>query len=392
MNKQLILKVAALCLVCSIVTGVVVYAQTSTLQTIGLGPLNNASVTVFTDGSNYYAKTGYGEIISADTDATTVIQDAIDDTYGAGGIVFCMAGTYYITDTIELYSGITLMGEGFGYSGAAGTNILTRWYLDDAADCIMMEAAGEKAGSTYPYAIYNMYFVGNRDEQTSDYDLIDLQWGTDGVIEGCAFDDAGRFGLLIRNCRLSNCYFAGCGSSGVYSIADDIITENLFAANCIDSDYNEGQVAAHNAHDIISYNQVFESPLSYGINCYGAVSQQIIGNRIDGNYLTGIYLVNGGNHTVTSNHVFCNSAYGSGSYPGIYLNGAIDCVVSNNICNNEYTGYLDNYQAGIWETGAADYNMLIGNIVRGSVDGYILTVGAHTQAHLFYNDTTTWVS
>jgi len=61
-------------------------------------------VTKAKDGSD-------GSIASSDTDASTVIQNAIDALPLEGGLIFLKAGTYTLTSTIELIKqNITLTG------------------------------------------------------------------------------------------------------------------------------------------------------------------------------------------------------------------------------------------------------------------------------------------
>lgn len=111
MNKTLIIKVIALCFLCSLITGIVVYAATpSTAVTISAGHYPNAtSYTIFKDGSTYYAKNSYGAIIYSGTNATTVFQAIFDlnpDT------VLIKEGTYDL-NSIEIDSHCHITGEGW---------------------------------------------------------------------------------------------------------------------------------------------------------------------------------------------------------------------------------------------------------------------------------------
>lgn len=90
-----------------------------------------ASYVIFKDSSNCYARNGTtGEITYSSTDASTVINLAINDTDTSptsdgspGGKVFITAGEYLLTTPIFILRAyINLEGEGFGYwdEGAEG--------------------------------------------------------------------------------------------------------------------------------------------------------------------------------------------------------------------------------------------------------------------------------
>lgn len=112
----------ALCLLSSLITGIAVYAtSTPQIMTISGGSYpGNSTVTVWRDGNlNYFAKNLYGVIIAADTDASTVIQYAIDyaagDEFGTlSGSVYIQKGTYNITTTLTVpdSSNLVIYGDG----------------------------------------------------------------------------------------------------------------------------------------------------------------------------------------------------------------------------------------------------------------------------------------
>ena len=72
------------------------------------------SYIVWTDGTNVYARNcTTGKIDFSGTDASDVIQSAINSMVNSGGgKIFVKAGTYILTRAIRLYSNMTLEGEG----------------------------------------------------------------------------------------------------------------------------------------------------------------------------------------------------------------------------------------------------------------------------------------
>jgi hypothetical protein len=72
------------------------------------------SYIVFTDGANYYARNGStGQVDFSGTDASTVIQNAIN-ALGNGGKILIKAGTYSIVTPLALKSNTVISGEGPG--------------------------------------------------------------------------------------------------------------------------------------------------------------------------------------------------------------------------------------------------------------------------------------
>lgn len=114
MNKTLILNIVGLCLVCSLLTGIIVYASVPTnIMTLGGGNYpGGPSFTVDLDGSTIYAKNSYGTITSYDSDASTVIQECIDDSDCFS--VYVKAGTYELETGVVIDKRIVFYGDGEG--------------------------------------------------------------------------------------------------------------------------------------------------------------------------------------------------------------------------------------------------------------------------------------
>lgn len=81
-------------------------------------PHNTADYIIFKDkDGTVYAKNGKtGKIEFKGTDASDVIQNAIDNLYSqGGGTISFLAGTYEINDSITLKDGIIIQGSGWSY-------------------------------------------------------------------------------------------------------------------------------------------------------------------------------------------------------------------------------------------------------------------------------------
>lgn len=104
-----------------------VLAQTPTgTLWITPGPYpGTASYTIWRDGANYFAKDEYGELAYSGTNASGVIQSAIDAANSAatrGGEVFIEQGTYLLAYHITFAKRVTIRGEGMNATILRGTN------------------------------------------------------------------------------------------------------------------------------------------------------------------------------------------------------------------------------------------------------------------------------
>jgi len=117
-EKQVSLKWAiALVLIACLVSSSIVYyvfaVSPSSTFTISSGVYPGApSYTVWREGSNYFAKDANGEIDYSGTNASYVIESAIN-ALTAGGKIFIKAGTYILSATLNLVNNLILEGEGF---------------------------------------------------------------------------------------------------------------------------------------------------------------------------------------------------------------------------------------------------------------------------------------
>jgi len=146
------------------------------LNALDDGLLKHASgvVAKATAGADYaaasiYTVTDWGVAGDGVTDDTTAIQYVINtvDTLG-GGPVYFPAGTYLISDTLDLPSLVTLEGQGHGVS------IIK---LDDSSNCAMLKSENfdsltgqdkwlTSAGVAYGFGLENLTFDANKAGQS----------------------------------------------------------------------------------------------------------------------------------------------------------------------------------------------------------------------------------
>lgn len=166
MNKALMLKILGLCLACSLLTGIAVYATApSNIMTFSGGTFPGApSYSISKVGSSYYAKNQNGETEFSDAlDASNVILDCIEALGTSGGEIRFGKGTYYCYTQLEIdvsdYRNWALVGEeisvDYGLTETFGT-ILFKRFNGDLFD--IYSSTG--SNPSYPWKIANMELVG----------------------------------------------------------------------------------------------------------------------------------------------------------------------------------------------------------------------------------------
>jgi parallel beta-helix repeat protein len=273
----------------------------------------DVSYIVFTDGSRYYAKNGStGMIEYSDTDATKVIQYAINEANKVGGgRILVKRGRYNLSWRLELINvnNIVLEGEGFGTELVATTKTMVV-YTRDANNIV----------------IRNMKLVGN----TTDYALatVAINGGMNIVVEGCEITNGGHNGLII-----------GHRIVGVDPPPSTTTTNVLIRGNYIHDNYDDAIDIAISAENIV-----------------------IEGNYIVSNQYIGISLTPTTNQVVRRVVIRGNVIKKSWQTDGIVLQGYIEgAVVEGNI--------IEEVRIGIWvgEVPGTYRDIVVkGNIVRST--------------------------
>lgn len=166
-----------------------------------------ADYIIYKDGSNIIVvngTTGKKELVN--TDASTVIQYAIDNIPVQGGLVFIKEGTYTITTKITLCRNLMLAGAGGIYSGA--TDLVLDNGVDD--DIIYYQPGSAEVSNI---TIRDISLNGNRTNQASGHGI---HFGTNAG--DCAFIRVGikyvkehaiylqyAWGHMITNCIVEYC-------------------------------------------------------------------------------------------------------------------------------------------------------------------------------------------
>jgi len=216
-----------------------------------------ASYVIFTDGTNVYAMNGStGRIESQDTNASWVIQQAIDTAYSnGGGKIFIKAGTYEINYEIKLKDNIFIQGEKQTILKMMNKSIncLHVWYKNNVTiSGIQIDGNRENIGNQTGDSIGNGIRV-----EGSENIVISNVFSFNCPAHGIFLYNAGN-NIIVDKCILKNNWFRGIHShgGGKHIIVSNIIaTENKYGGIflCYDADTD---VTLTNS---ISYNNCDEA-------------------------------------------------------------------------------------------------------------------------------------
>jgi parallel beta-helix repeat protein len=382
-------------------------------------------------GNLFVAQDGSGRIRHSGADAFTVIQSAIN-TLTAGGKIFIKEGVYPLSSPLRPTSGITLEGV-YGKTVFQGTkndrlvlnanpvdpsqsrvdgNIVLRNLVFDMNN---YSAEAVNLVSVYDSLVENCIFKN----VAGSNEGLDLDNCYNIVIRGCDFYNIGGGAVHVsdayagftnyRGCdyvSVVDCYARNCGKTrpiAAYSTYTrstaiggglHIRFVNCRAYDCYQGFNDDIELSGGGYTEII--NPTVDTTTYRGIAIVGVGKARIIGGTVRNSGSHGIY-VN------TNENVIMGVKVEKSTYHGISLYRASHNVIIGNVLKNNgsdginlsddgVTACLDNLiignrcyddQAtktqdyGIREAGIGNYNIIVGNDVRGNI--YTISkVGANT--------------
>jgi len=307
-----------------------------------------ASYIVFTEGDKYYAKNGStGTIEYSDTNASNVIQYAIDSLVGKWGTVVLAPGIYRLSRTITMYPGIGLRGfyagwsngsEGFGtiLTGNSNAPIIKvvnhPSYKDIQLYTVFPYISELMITSTAPSGSSNNHGIYISSENGAIYDMYIRN-------------------VMVAWCKGHGLYISG---GGKYYIVD-----SYFEGNALDGIYIDHAWLVH-----IINNYIYGNRMGIRITPTDNFTQvKIIGNTIHGNNQHGIFAY----PSVTSGHVIIigNTIGRSGSdsgYRNIYLVKVANFIIAHNTLYDDRSSPVTAYHIAIQD--ASSGGVIEGNIFR----------------------------
>ena len=272
-------------------------------------------------GGPYFAKDSNGEIEFSGTNASYVIQSAID-ALTDGGKIFIKAGLYSQTSDIIINNknSVSIIAEK-GVELRVGADLTSQIKVTGTCSNILiygLELNGSK--NSYAMSEANIYFDGTVTDSTisncyiHDYDKVAIQ-----LDDGC-----NRNKILNNRIINGNASYAGGAAIKVFRCKDLTIQDNNLQTGYdgihVDSEYD--QIARHK----IIHNYIYNFSDS-GIDLPDSRFCRVIDNTVEGNDVTDEgFDCDGGSDNIISFNTFRGcTARGVGTY------NAHNMTISNNI-------------------------------------------------------------
>ena len=283
---------------------------------------------IFKDGNLVRAKNGRtGEIEFSDTDAATVIQNAID-SLDEGGTVFIRSGFYKLYDSITLKPFVVLEGEGADLQGQRGT-FLRGYELQDHFI---------KTESKITVGIKNIAVSADTKTSASDVDAINVTLEDRSYIGHVVINGAAHRGLkvntgsgvfLVEFIRMSNCIKSGA----VFEWCSDAVIRYIDGTGGKDEEsiglhiYGGGNIRVYNVAIYLT---------TVGGMLYHVRDIDLIGCRFNDNTTHGLKITTSNTKNV---RVIGGSSLRNGGH-GYYISDGEDIsLIGTKAYNNQGNGY-----------------------------------------------------
>jgi len=164
----------------------------------------------------------------------------------------------------------------------------------------------------------------------------------------------------------------GCDTDGInISYTNDLYDLDLYSEgnDGISIAFYDSGNAVYHPHAYNNYGPAGIYVSEYSKDC------RLMHPHLDTNQRHGV-IVKGQRNVLISPLAFNNGQESAGSYDGIHLEDATDCIVIGGVSTDFQATKTQRY--GICEGGYSDYNIITNNNVRGNLTGGISTVGANT--------------
>lgn len=261
-------------------------------------------------------------LVDYDTDASTVIQQAID-ALTSGGKIFIKEGTYLINTSIQLGNNITLQGEGESTILRGNSESLLKILVNDWVN-----------GNNH-ITLRDFQIDGNRIATLAGDHGIEFRRMTDCTIENLHIHHTGCCGIVL---------YLAC-------------SRNWILNNEIDHYYDDSGIVAYGEETDLCYdnkivNNVIHDGGNWGISFYSAYDYLVVGNTVRDASTSGIIGAAARRTVIGSNFVeVCGE--------GINLCGSDNSILDNK-CFSSTIG--DGIKLPFW----CSSTQIIGNRVYGN--------------------------
>ena len=385
----------------------IVYASSLSTFYLSGGVYPQADYTIWREGSYYYAKNAYGAIIYSGTNASEIINSAINSLDAVGGEIYVYADSYAISSPIRF--------EGCHNIILRGGGVRTTFYA--SADVNVFEVMGTEGESISDIELRNFKVKGYYDINPSTTKTgIYVQYTTNTKIMGVWVHKANHgiylygetnYRPIVQDCRCWDNDDDGIADTGSYA---SIIVDNW--------SFDNGDCGIHlvnGGNRLISGNFLSGNGVGGGGSKHGLALENVELSTVDGNIMAtnekdGIRVTTNSSDNTISNNIIRNNKESGVMILGQYtthnvvdgnrlisngnaseslrngitlMTDSDNNVISNNIVSD--SGYV-----GIYLANTVDYTIVIGNNCRDETDG-IQDNGSTNKINLCW-DGTTWIS
>lgn len=342
--------------------------------------IGEANYYIFYDGTYYRAINGYNKTqYTYGTDAATVINAAIGDTYNTygGGKVKLKFRTATITTPIIMLSRIWLQGDGMGEL----SNATTLLQLGTNANCDVIKSYQAQTSQSYGIRVTDLQIDGNKSNQngTGPYNGINFtaqRWTVRDVlikdVKGRGIYAGQLSGTNSIYGFVENCSVNATTGAGIYF---DYWTVNMVADHCIVENcgltLSEAGIITNGPQNIIQ-----NCPQIYG--CYQGIAvngyQSGMGTRIWNNVIEliqreGVYITDSPDCSIQNNVFLQSSQATNNTYACINLDGSVAHPITRTIITGNTFEKKDNnndtskYQKYCVTGDNEDYNLVANNMM-----------------------------
>jgi len=314
-----------------------------------------------------------GKVEFKGTDASIVIQSAINALGTAGGKIFIKKGTYSISTSIMLKNNVLLEGEG----------VATELKLSLGADCDLITS---NSTERINFAVLrNMKLNGNYDYNTYG-NIINLHGAYMCRLEGLHLVIAPQNGIVFQNAGdyhcydnfMSNIYILGFKENGIkFSNVNDHLMNNVnvgtqvyASGDCINISGGGSGVEMNNLHLWAS-----ETIAGVGMRINASYTSKFATIYLEDGGLQGGLILTGGSNYHNFTNLVVQGVGGDGiyvdSYPNTFVNTRARTCHGNGIVisakGNKFIGgdINGNYKNGIYVRSESAYGVYDGVILSG---------------------------
>lgn len=330
-------------------------------------------------------------------DAGLVIQYAINKlSSSSGGDIVLKSGKYNVASTIVLKSRVNLIGENGAVlaTNTGGDGIVI------SENSSFVEVRGITIygqGPVVPGALIRVKRHAYRVTLTN----IEAYNYYDGIVIEGAYPPNDNWGIFISKVHISNSYHDGLailGYGNTYFIRDTVIAESgnncitlentadgvmaFENIHCFDSGnysvhaYNtDGRLVQHKRFIAVNFEGLNQHPKSVRFeNCMNIA---LIDCEIAGMWNNGVEFINCSDSKVIGNRIINNGLGMPGNYAGVYIENSHEIIVANSSIYDTNPPQSKTQGYGIMESGSSDYNIYLGNVLRGNSTSPYKIVGTN---------------